>query len=335
MIVVNSFEGGGAEKSMSILARNLVKRGFDIVLVSVNKGKSKDLDEGYLSISLGRNPNGGIIETFFVIFKFINLVIQKKPKFLILNCSLPEFIGAMFIGKIRYLVVEHSLVPWDGHEILGKIVRRFLRLRACKFICVNPDISVWPSATKPFVVIPNLIEVGSLIFDKNENRGKIQRLVYIGRLEPRFKRPQMFLDICEEINLPGLVIGHGEDSSKLMEIARTKDLEIWFLGFQENPWNFLRVGDLLVVPSATEGDGLVVAEAILLGIPVIVSDILAFKDFKLDEKSYCKSTQEFVEKITIYLDSIENFIPSPEIAKLLSSKRNLLSVLQSWEGLLL
>jgi glycosyltransferase involved in cell wall biosynthesis len=248
---------------------------------------------------------------------------------------LPEFIGAMFIGKIRYLVVEHSPVPWDGREILGKIVRRFLRLRACKFISVNPNLLVWPSATKPFAVIPNPIEVGSLIFNAKENRGNIQRLVYIGRLEPRFKRPQMFLNICEEIKLPGLVIGHGEDFSKLMEIARLRDLEIEFLGFQENPWNLLRVGDLLVVPSATEGDGLVVAEAILLGVPVIVSDILAFRNFKLNEICYSKSSQEFVGKIATNLDSIENFVPPPEIVKLLSSRRDLSGIIKSWEGLLL
>ena len=69
-----------------------------------------------------------------------------------------------------------------------------------------------------------------------------------------------------------------------------------------------KAGDLLVVPSKFEGDGLVVLEGMQRRVPMLLADIEAFRRFKLENQFYCLEIADFVKRIEENREQLENLI---------------------------
>ncbi len=70
-----------------------------------------------------------------------------------------------------------------------------------------------------------------------------------------------------------VLVGDGVERNNLFRLTKELGLEdkVLFVGYQQNVGPFLKDADLLVVPSAYEGFGNVVLEALYCGVPAIVS----------------------------------------------------------------
>lgn len=70
------------------------------------------------------------------------------------------------------------------------------------------------------------------------------------------------------------IIGDGDIKEKLKNMIKENNLEdqIFLLGAKENPYIYMKYADLFIHSSRTEGFGLVIAEAMHIGIPVICSN---------------------------------------------------------------
>lgn len=71
-----------------------------------------------------------------------------------------------------------------------------------------------------------------------------------------------------------IILGEGEERRRLQTLARTLGIEIDFdlPGFVPNPFAYMSRAAALVLPSAFEGFGNVVAEALAVGTPVVTTD---------------------------------------------------------------
>lgn len=71
-----------------------------------------------------------------------------------------------------------------------------------------------------------------------------------------------------------IIVGEGPEKDLLEKLIIEFDVSksVVLLGFQSNPYSWMRFADVLVLPSRFEGFGLVLLEAMLLGLPVIASD---------------------------------------------------------------
>lgn len=95
------------------------------------------------------------------------------------------------------------------------------------------------------------------------------------------KNQRLLLDALEWIEDPSLmVLFIGEGSEDLMDEARERGIEdqVISYGYQPDAARWLPLFDLLVVPSRTEGQGLVALEAFRAGVPVVASHIPAFTE---------------------------------------------------------
>lgn len=107
--------------------------------------------------------------------------------------------------------------------------------------------------------------------------GNKQRIVSIGRISER-KNQLELIQAFEKMNRPDieLVFIGGWDEVYKKEctnyIKKCRLKNISFLGNMEKPWENVTDKDLCVFPSAMETFGLVYVEALLNGIPVILSD---------------------------------------------------------------
>ena len=172
---------------------------------------------------------------------------------------------------------------------------------------------------------PSFLE--ELIHDQSQKL--ISRIVYIGRLSNE-KQPDWILEIADESNLPVLMVGDGVMRSQLELKSKNLNLDVDFKGFITKPWELIAQGDLLVVPSQYEGDGLVVVEAIARKIPILLSDIPDLRRFDLPLQHYCLSVSEFCKRITEFRNSIGSLIVSEKLTQAILLDRNPTEIAKKW-----
>jgi glycosyltransferase involved in cell wall biosynthesis len=79
--------------------------------------------------------------------------------------------------------------------------------------------------------------------------------------------------IAGETPVVAWILGDGVERARLEELASARGLasRIHFLGFQSNPWRFIRRADVFVLTSVYEGFGNVLIEAMACGTPVVAT----------------------------------------------------------------
>lgn len=150
-------------------------------------------------------------------------------------------------------------------------------------VCVANDTKKafeqrFPTCTSKVVVIYNPIDRKKIIrlsevfmLDKGEaftviTSGRLtlqKKMDRVLRVAKRFKE--------EQINVRFQVIGDGELKQELLEIRKQLDVEdmVEFLGFQKNPFPYIKQADMMFCCSGYEGFCLVICEAMCLGVPVV------------------------------------------------------------------
>lgn len=330
VVVTNSLSGGGAERAMNILANQLHKQGWKVTVVSINSGVADFVKLNCHHINLGRDKKLNLWSTVMSFVHFVSSIAILKPRFLILNCDLPEFFGAMLPWKLKHLIVVEHGRPWGKREFLGKIVRRLLGLRNARWISVSPHVKIWPKNLIPDKVISNPVVVNSsprYSFVKNQ---RLKRLMFVGRLEREDKRAHWVREIGESMSLQMQFIGHGRLYEEWSAAPGRKSNLIDLLGYVEDPWQYYELGDLVIVPSEREGDGLVVVEAIMRGIPILLANIEAFRRFGFPPKHYCETVKDFQKTIEEFSLSIEQLTVDRVSTNRLSQERNPEWVGHSW-----
>ena len=336
MVVTNSLTGGGAERSMNIVCNELTRRGWPIALVPINSSEA-DLVEPICEVfPLDRQWRGSILNTLSSIAKFNKVVHAWKPDLLVLNCDLPELFGALLLSKQKMVVIEHINHPWITRLTFGRIVRKLLRIRHTTWVAVSSHLTIWPKDTTPVAVLQNsLTPMPIMLISKIPNKKdlRLKRIVFIGRLTPQ-KRPDWILDIGAKTGLKAEIIGDGLLKQALQSHSVSRNQDATFKGFVKDPWRQLEVGDLLIVPSEWEGDGLVVIEALKLNVPMLIADIPDFRRFELPDKNYCMNVDEFVLRINQYREDLGSLVVPEDTRNEILASRSPEMVCNSWEDFL-
>ena len=332
MLVTNSLSGGGAERSMNLLSRELTQRGWHVSLIPINAGRMDQVIPTCEVFPLNRKWNAGFKSTALALKNMNQIVRLWRPDILVLNCDLPELFGACLLGKYNLVAIEHSSNPWSHRPILGKIVRKILTLRKVTWVAVSNHLYIWPSRNLPVKVLQNPVTPAEKIRTQGL-KSSINRLVYIGRLSSE-KRPKIALDLASSESMRIVMIGDGILRDQLEHQARSELIDAIFLGHVDNPWLEIQTGDLLIVPSAFEGDGLVVLEGLQQNVPMLLADIPDLRRFGLPEKNYCANLCDFTSRIKDFAENLDSLeIPASEVEKLLL-ERNLRVIGTAWETFL-
>ena len=328
LIVTNSLSGGGAERAMNLLARELAKLpDFEVNLLAINSGPEDLVDPMCPVETLNRNIESGTLQLLKTGLKFRKSVLRHSYDLVILNCELPEFLGLFLPIRTASLVVEHTTRPWIKRPKLGSLVRTILRLRGTLSIPVSEKIKEYK--LKQRQVIPNIID--QEIFQHRQRfpgeLTEIRRLVFIGR-NTREKRLDLFLELLSLTNLNSAIFGPGTENLTDSENRPSGQARTEIFGPVRNPWNYIESGDLIVVTSDYEGDGLVILEALALDIPILLRNTADLLAMNLPQHNYFANKEEFVQKIQSQtLDSFK--VTSNTSIKILES-RNPEVVTNSW-----
>lgn len=331
MFVTNSLSGGGAERATNILVNALTDLGLQVSLVAVNSSTRDLIDPKCKTFELKREWQGGFVSVLVAYFKLQNVIWKWKPDYLVLNCDIPEFLGSLSLGKHKLIAVEHATFPWINRIQLGKVTRKILSARNTKWVSVSKHLKIWGTQALPDISICNAIVTPKI--NKSKSKGKIKRLNYVGRLSQE-KQPLWVLEIAQRVNLPARIFGEGLLKKQLQDFGTKNGIETEFSGFVSNPWEFFEEGDLLIVPSSFEGDGLVLVEALSNRIPFIANDISDLRRFNLEDKNYAANINDFCNSISFNLNAIENLLSNETAVNGILGNREPAVVGQRWKSFL-
>lgn len=111
-------------------------------------------------------------------------------------------------------------------------------------------------------------------FDVEEN---VITFINLGRHEEKQKRLSRIIEATKKLNEQGYIfrvafIGNGPDTLKYKKQAENIK-NIQFLGAKSNPYPYLKKGDCLLMSSDFEGYPVVFIESLILGKPIITTDV--------------------------------------------------------------
>jgi glycosyltransferase involved in cell wall biosynthesis len=324
-IVSNALTGGGAEISMYALHKAFLSQGLHCNLIALNESEGSLLDRNI--VCLNRSWKSGLFSTIKNFLQFRKVLKHFESDFLILNCELPELFGSLASFKGKIICVEHTTKPWIGKRGLGRIVRTLLRLKKCAWVSVIKDQDeVWfgGPVTRH---IPN-----PFVLSDSRNKEKVSNAIlsYVGGLKIN-KRPEWVIKAGIELGLSVNIFGDGLLRKQLEDKYRNYSNLVKFYGFYSNPWGLISRNSLLIVPSQYEGDGMVVMEAILSGIPLVLADNEDMRRFNLDNKHYFNSYERLVAIIENNIkNEFKDLRVSRKISNVLMHERSLKNVTDRW-----
>ena len=292
ILYMPSCQIGGAEKTFIDLAKGLLLRGISVdILVSKLKGSGFKLDD---SISVV------ILDRYRFIFGIPKLIKYLKNKKIILFAMTGSRLDALIIKKILGNKIK-CVIRVDSnltHQYSCGSIRTKLLLRtlgrcyhlADAIICVSDGAAddfkqAVPKAAHLVSTIYNPITSPATLekskqplrypwFNSGDN---IPTAIFVGRLS-RAKRCDLilkaFVEVLKTTKARLLIVGDGVERKNLEKLTNTLGIgdNVYFMGFQSNPYPYIAQSRVLVLASAFEGFPTVIVEAMFLGVPVVSSD---------------------------------------------------------------
>ncbi|WP_111910145.1 glycosyltransferase [Aeromonas media] len=305
---------------------SLVKCGPNVVLSGVIEGLNKSeneidvmfLDDKKQGVDFGANPvkfkssifwqvlTGKMVIDYDVVHShglradFIALLLKliitlkiktKKPKF-VTTIHNYVFQDLFFTKGITYsiffgLVWSIVWLFFDKCVVLSNHAESYYWFIKRKTVVINNGVSV------PGEVIPINIKNKYSLPDNSIVIGSCANITKIKGLD-------IIINALSNVdNIYFFVMGDGIEKINLEKKVRELELtnKVMFLPFDGEPYSFMAGLDIFVVPSRSEGFGLTIIEAAMLGTPVIVSNIPIFKELFSDVACYIdleSSHQDFV-----------------------------------------
>lgn len=255
------------------------------------------LDRKYKSIF-------GIIEIVLKLKKIIktnkyDLIYSAGTYCNIINCILSK------IFNKKHIISEHSLmsisIKSEGRYKIMEFLVRKLYKNADKIVVVSNDIAEdlnlnYNISINKIKTLGNPIEIEDVI-NKSEHKCEIEEKIKLLKKDgnivlcniANFKKAKNHIELVKSVKLLRnqgekiklILIGDGGLQSEIKEYVKDNELDedVLFIGYTNNPYSILRLCDAFILPSLWEGFGLVLIEAMGLGIPCITTNHSGSKYF--------------------------------------------------------
>lgn len=301
LFFISSLAGGGAERVMVDLLRNIDRKKVDPVLVLLypcdDSPYRRDLPEN-LRIIVIRRKKDSVCEKLKQLLAFHKTVHRERPDVILsmlTHCNIMSLLSGLLFG-IRVIPCEHSTLSEvvkteEGRTILGmpvspvvKVLYRF----AEKIITVSEGIKSdlvsafgIPADNVQTVYNPvDLDRIGSLTHSAPGHSFFAQQkpvVIAMGRLTP-LKGFDILLKaftlVIQRIDARLIIMGEGPQRDYLETMVKDLGItgKVSLAGFQRNPYGLLAHAYTFVLSSQYEGLPIAILEAMACGVPVISTD---------------------------------------------------------------
>lgn len=178
------------------------------------------------------------------------------------------------------------------------------------------------------VVVNNIVNLENIQKESLAFDVKNYDIVYVARISDE-KDPMRFVDIIEQVNLRKSIkvvwVGDGSMLNLVKKAISAKNLDnvIELVGFQSNPYPYIKAGKVALLTSKYEGFGLSALESQLLGKPVVSTDVGGIHAIVSDKSGLLTNDDnEFVNEVVKLLEDEQYYLEKQKHAKIRSMKIN-------------
>lgn len=297
LFLINNLQGRGAEKVLVNLCNNLDRNKYDITLMTVcNEGVCRETLRKDIKYRYFFDRHIPKIFVFFKLFSpgllhkiFIREKYDIEAAYLQGACA--RIVSACPNKDTKLLSWIHS--EKHNENEVSEYFKSFREAEKCyskfhKILCVSEDVK------KSWDRIFGFSEKTSVIYNVNET--DIIKKAAKEETETDFSDKEFNIvscgQICERKGFHHLaeiqnrlvkkgykshvyILGQGEFKNKIENYLKENSIEkTWtFLGYKTNPYVYIAKADLFVLMSEQEGFSTAVTEALLVGCPVLSTDV--------------------------------------------------------------
>lgn len=317
----------GAEKHLKYLLPGLVSKGIECELLilcppfcfTLLSNFSDEMNRVGVKSTVISIRNNVSIKTLTVVKNFL---INKKFSIvhshllrtdLIVSLIKQFYLKNLYIISTKHGYQENVLISYNpSHPKIKKDIIYYITKYT--FGKINKNISISKAISELFInlkltkhyfpVIYHGVDISiGLLENTRLNKGNSIKLLIVGRLE-KYKGHiyaiKAFKIISEKYSNAKLVfLGEGSEKDALKKDAAKLGLtdKILFLGFQNNPFDYIINSNIIIIPSIFEPFGLVFIEAMALKTPIVAFDTPAGNELLVNNKTAMLSPKFDVDSL--------------------------------------
>lgn len=293
LLLNDRLHGGGAERILQLAAADLSSRGHRVTILAP-EGNREELRDHYpqgvrflrlpfweesgprfspgrLLMRLGRALSAALLR----LRRWDRVIAMKEGPAMRLAA------GLRAEKKLAWVHTDFLTLHWSRFSFRSNEEERRCMARFHRVVCVSETVrrGILETVGDPgnLQLLYNPIDEASVrekaraAVDDAPAAGDGPLLAAVGRLD-KGKRFDLLLDVCRDLHRDRLfslwIIGDGEE----LETLRKQSADLPFvrlLGRKDNPYPYIARADWLVSASESESYGLIVQEALILGVPVV------------------------------------------------------------------
>ncbi len=300
-----SLEPGGTERNVVNLINNIDRKKYRLSLVLGEAGGdfTREVNKGIPIVNLD------VSYTLGLFFKLIKYFKKEEPDIFVSafpRINIVAIIARILSGKkTKIVITEHTIFSFlpiiaktFWRRFFARVflpgISKFVYPKADAIICVSngiaDDLLKIIRCSEKVRVIYNPVTSAKIYKLAKEplshswfSNSKIPVIIAVGRLVKCKDYPNIFRAfslILQKEPARLVILGRGPEKEKLIQLADKLDLSknIAFLGFQKNPYKYMKKASVFVLSSLQEGFGNVIIEAMACGTPVVSTNCPAGPD---------------------------------------------------------
>lgn len=292
MFIIPSLVGGGAERVMMNLITHLERSRYDISLVLFEKkGKYLSSIPAYTKVYDLKRKN--IYSYVKLVFLLTGIIWKTKPNTVVSFLDYSNMITTL--ARLLSFRKCNLIISVRCYLYKEDISRRFKRIsfivykilsKCANYVIVNSTESgnqltkLFNLSSDKIRVIYNPLDIEKIDKLKVENADKTilgEYVLAVGRLAEGKGFSYLLRAYAlakENLNEKLVILGEGHNEQKLKSLSADLRVQekVLFLGFQENPYKFMKNAKIFILSSLVEGFPNVLIEAMACGVPVIATN---------------------------------------------------------------
>lgn len=280
-----------------------------------------------LKMARGLNP----VTDISSVFQLKKIIQKEKAHCVHLHSAKGGFIGriACSLAKQKSLYTPHALsylsftgVKRNAFFVLEKFAKAFTyKILAISHSEAERCVNDLGHQRENIFIIPNSLIIEKSFYNTNKShlhhlQGRI-KVGNIARLTPQ-KNPLLFIDIAHKViekrgmDIHFYILGIGEHDhlmdnvqQKIKQYNLASNIHLLARGDLQTSLHFLQQLDVFLFPSLFEGLSYALLEAMLQGLPCVVSNVDGNKDVIEDKANgfKCSSLNDYVNSIVSLIDN--------------------------------
>lgn len=290
LFIMRDFQGGGAERVTIDYLTHLDKEKFEPIVFVLRKRGSllSELPNDINVVFASEDGKRGRFE----IFKILRLLFKEAKDVNVIVGTLEltttylatlvgKLLGKPSVGWVHTILKYFPPANSKAHKLLSGIFYPLLNSVVCVSNGIEEDIvSRYPNLKGKTLILYNPIPIEEIVKKGSQHIDIIDSpiILGVGRLVPE-KNFGLLISAHEILVRKGIknnliILGEGEERERLENLIKELNLtnSVSLLGFQKNPYKYIKNADIFALSSNLEGFAIVIAEALALGTPVVSTD---------------------------------------------------------------